>query len=65
MLSSQTTDRVCHTAVKNLRTAVGGSLTVDAILNANRATILVAINKVGFNNKKTGSVAGFMIIMVY
>jgi endonuclease III len=53
MLSSQTTDRVCHTAVKKLRMALGGSLTVDAILAADRNTISEAIKQVGFHNKKT------------
>lgn len=54
MLSSQTKDPVCHTAVKYLRAALGGSITVPAILAADKKTISDAIKQVGFHNKKTG-----------
>jgi endonuclease-3 len=54
MLSSQTKDPVCHAAVKKLRGALGGSITVPAILAADEETISGAIKQVGFHNKKTG-----------
>lgn len=54
MLSSQTKDEVCDAAVKKLCAAVGGSLTVNAILAADRQTISNAIQQVGFWRKKTG-----------
>jgi endonuclease-3 len=57
MLSSQTKDEVTDAAVAKLRHAVGGTLTIDAIIAANEKTISDAIAKVGFWRKKTQSVA--------
>ncbi|KAI6106206.1 DNA glycosylase [Pisolithus croceorrhizus] len=53
MLSSQTKDEVTDAAVAKLRTAVGGSLSVDAVIAADEATISEAISKVGFWRRKT------------
>ncbi|KIM83518.1 hypothetical protein PILCRDRAFT_69283, partial [Piloderma croceum F 1598] len=53
MLSSQTKDEVTDAAVSNLREAVGGSLSVDAMLAAEEDTISEAIGKVGFWRRKT------------
>lgn len=54
MLSSQTKDEVTDAAVTKLRDAVGGSLSVDAILQAEESAIADAICKVGFWRRKTG-----------
>ena len=56
MLSSQTKDEVTDAAVSNLRTALGGSLTVDAMIEAEESSISQAIAKVGFWRRKTQSV---------
>lgn len=53
MLSSQTRDETTFAAVGNLRAAVGGSLSVDAILKADESVISQAICKVGFWRRKT------------
>ena len=53
MLSSQTKDEVTDAAVSKLREAVGGSLTVEAILEADEKAIADAIAKVGFWRRKT------------
>jgi endonuclease III len=53
MLSSQTKDEVTDAAVSKLREAVGGSLSVDAIRNAEDSTISQAIAKVGFWRRKS------------
>ncbi|KAI6137623.1 DNA glycosylase [Pisolithus thermaeus] len=53
MLSSQTKDEVTDAAVAKLRTAVGGSLSVDAVIAADEATISEAISKVGLWRRKT------------
>lgn len=53
MLSSQTKDEVTDAAVGKLRTALGGSLSVQAMLEADDATISDAIAKVGFWRRKT------------
>lgn len=53
MLSSQTKDEVTDAAVAKLREAVGGSLSVDAILQADESAISEAICKVGFWRRKT------------
>ncbi|PCH38540.1 DNA glycosylase [Wolfiporia cocos MD-104 SS10] len=53
MLSSQTKDEVTSAAVVKLREAVGGSLSVDAILRADDSVISNAICKVGFWRRKT------------
>ncbi|KAI4517918.1 DNA glycosylase [Schizophyllum commune] len=54
MLSSQTKDEVTDAAIKKLRAALGGSITLEALLKADKETIEGAINKVGFWPKKTG-----------
>ncbi|KAI0695109.1 DNA glycosylase [Cerioporus squamosus] len=53
MLSSQTKDEVTDAAVAKLREAVGGTLSVDAILQADESVISEAICKVGFWRRKT------------
>ncbi|KAF9460882.1 DNA glycosylase [Collybia nuda] len=53
MLSSQTKDEVTDAAVSKLRSAIGGSLTVDALINAEDVVIGEAIGKVGFWRRKT------------
>lgn len=57
MLSSQTKDEVTDAAVSKLRTALGGSISVQAMLNADDATISDAIAKVGFWRRKTQCVS--------
>jgi endonuclease-3 len=56
MLSSQTKDEVTDAAVKKLRDAVGGTLSVAAVISADDSTISNAIAKVGFWRRKTVSV---------
>ncbi|KAF9022486.1 DNA glycosylase [Hymenopellis radicata] len=53
MLSSQTKDEVTDAAVSRLREAVGGALSVDAIIDAEDSVISEAIAKVGFWRRKT------------
>jgi len=53
MLSSQTKDEVTDAAVSKLRNAVGGSLTIDAVIEAEESIISEAIAKVGFWRRKT------------
>jgi len=53
MLSSQTKDEVTDAAVGKLRTALGGSLSVLAMLEADDTVISDAIAKVGFWRRKT------------
>ncbi|THV06921.1 DNA glycosylase [Dendrothele bispora CBS 962.96] len=53
MLSSQTKDEVTDTAVSQLRTALGGAISVAAIIDADDDTISSAICKVGFWRRKT------------
>ncbi|KAH9930839.1 DNA glycosylase [Fomitopsis serialis] len=53
MLSSQTKDETTFAAVGKLREAVGGSLSVDAVLKADASAISEAICKVGFWRRKT------------
>ncbi|KAH9968457.1 DNA glycosylase [Russula compacta] len=53
MLSSQTKDEVTDAAVGKLRAALGGTLTLDALLAAEEHVIAEAINKVGFWRRKT------------
>jgi endonuclease III len=57
MLSSQTKDEVTDAAIKKLRTALGGSITVEALISADEETVSNAINKVGFWRRKTGCVS--------
>lgn len=56
MLSSQTKDEVTDAAVSRLRDAVGGSLSIDAIIAATDDVVAEAIAKVGFWRRKTQSV---------
>ncbi|KAK0474835.1 DNA glycosylase [Armillaria novae-zelandiae] len=53
MLSSQTKDEVTDTAVKQLRAALGGSISVQGIIDADDSSIAEAIAKVGFWRRKT------------
>ena len=54
MLSSQTKDEVTDAAVIKLRQALGGTITVEALINAEESTISESIQKVGFWRRKTG-----------
>ncbi|KZV68113.1 DNA glycosylase [Peniophora sp. CONT] len=63
MLSSQTKDEVTDAAVKSLRTALGGSLSLTALLNADADTISNAINKVGFWRRKTDYIMRSAVIL--
>lgn len=56
MLSSQTKDEVTDAAVSKLRDALGGSITVDAMRQADNKIVSDAIGKVGFWRRKTESV---------
>ncbi|KAK0185841.1 DNA glycosylase [Armillaria mellea] len=53
MLSSQTKDEVTDTAVKQLRVALGGSISLQGIIDAEDSSIAEAIAKVGFWRRKT------------
>ncbi|KAF7324456.1 Endonuclease III-like protein [Mycena sanguinolenta] len=53
MLSPQTKDQVTDAAVCKLREALGGSVSLDAVLAADPAVISEAINKVGMWRVKT------------
>ncbi|KAF8191648.1 DNA glycosylase [Mycena galopus ATCC 62051] len=53
MLSPQTKDEVTDAALLKLRTALGGSISLDAVLAADPAVISDAINKVGMWRIKT------------
>ena len=53
MLSSQTKDEVTDAAVNKLREAVGGTLSLEAVLRADESAIAGAISKVGFWRRKT------------
>ncbi|KAH9961049.1 DNA glycosylase [Russula dissimulans] len=53
MLSSQTKDEVTDAAVDKLRSAFGGTLSLEALLAAEEHVIADAINKVGFWRRKT------------
>jgi endonuclease-3 len=57
MLSPQTKDEVTDAAVKKLRVALGGSVSLEAVLAAEPSVISDAINKVGMWRIKTKSVA--------
>lgn len=52
MLSSQTKDEVMHTAVTRVRTAVGESLSEDAVIAAEEAIISEVISKIRFGDGK-------------
>ncbi|PPQ65822.1 hypothetical protein CVT24_012049 [Panaeolus cyanescens] len=53
ILSSQTKDEVTDAAVANLRTALGGSITLQGIIDIPESQISEAIAKVGFWRRKT------------
>jgi endonuclease-3 len=53
MLSSQTKDEVTDAAVTKLRTAIGGTLSIENLIAADEKVIAEAINKVGFWRRKT------------
>ncbi len=53
MLSSQTKDEVTDAAVAQLRTALGGSISVAGIIDLDDDAISTAIAKVGFWRRKT------------
>jgi len=54
MLSSQTKDQVVDAAVSKLQTALGGSLSIQGMIDAEEEVIAEAIAKVGFWRRKTG-----------
>ena len=54
MLSSQTKDEVTDAAVIKLRQALGGTITVEALIDAEESVIAESIAKVGFWRRKTG-----------
>ena len=56
MLSSQTKDEVTNTAIANLRAAFGGSVSLEAMIEADEKVVSEAISKVGFWRRKTGYV---------
>ena len=53
MLSSQTKDEVTDAAVDKLRAALGGTLSLEALLAAEDQAIADSISKVGFWRRKT------------
>lgn len=53
MLSSQTKDEVTDAAVTKLRAALGGSISVESVLDVDESSIADAIGKVGFWRRKT------------
>ena len=59
MLSSQTKDQVVDAAVSKLQVALGGSLSIQGMIDADEETIAEAIAKVGFWRRKTGFVLHF------
>ena len=65
MLSSQTKDEVTDAAVDKLRVALGGTLSLDALLAAGEHVIPDAINKVGFWRRKTQSVASLSPLLQF
>ena len=61
MLSSQTKDEVTDAAVSKLRDAIGGSLSVEALIATDDDKISDAICKVGFWRRKTGYTVSYYI----
>ncbi|KIY66179.1 DNA glycosylase [Cylindrobasidium torrendii FP15055 ss-10] len=53
ILSAQTKDEYTDAAMKNLRAAVGGCITVDALLNTSSKDIQSAVRPAGMAEKKT------------
>ena len=56
MLSSQTKDEVTDAAVDKLRVALGGTLSLERLLDAEEDVVAGCISKVGFWWRKTQSV---------
>ena len=54
MLSSQTKDEITDAAISKLRAALGGSISIDGVIDADESTIFQAIDKVGFWRRKAG-----------
>jgi len=61
MLSSQTKDEVTDAAVSKLRTALGGSLSIQGMIDTEEEAVAEAIAKVGFWRRKTGFVAFYTL----
>lgn len=59
MLSSQTKDEVTDAAVDKLRVALGGTLSLEGLLDAEEDVVAGCISKVGFWRRKTQSVPPF------
>jgi endonuclease-3 len=53
MLSSQTKDEVTDAAVDKLRAALGGTLSLEGLLNVEEDVVAECISKVGFWRRKT------------
>ncbi|KIO11429.1 hypothetical protein M404DRAFT_127321, partial [Pisolithus tinctorius Marx 270] len=58
--SSQTKDEVMHTAVTRVRTAVGESLSEDAVIAAEEAIISEVISKIRFGDGKYSACDGYI-----
>ena len=54
MLSSQTKDEITDAAISKLRAALGNSISIDGVIDADESTISQAIGKVGFWRRKAG-----------
>ena len=65
MLSSQTKDEVTDAAVSKLRTALGGTLSVQNMIDAHEGVIAEAIAKVGFWRRKTQFVAFLTLLFPF
>jgi endonuclease-3 len=52
ILSPQTKDEVCSAALEKLRVALGGAVSLQALMDADEETIRTAIKSVGFWQKK-------------
>jgi endonuclease III len=64
MLSSQTKDEVTDAAIAKLREALGGSISVEGMINAKDGAISEAIAKVGFWRRKTQSVMHLRLVYI-
>jgi endonuclease III len=53
MLSSQTTDEKLYAGIASLRAALGGTISVDAVLRTPKSDIFDSIQKLGMGNKKS------------
>ena len=65
MLSSQTKDQVVDAAVSKLQAALGGSLSIQGMIDAEEETIAEAIAKVGFWRRKTGFAAFLTLVPLF